>query len=37
MVGLFLWGLETYYVFTDPEGLRLGDRWADTRFVNVRG
>lgn len=35
-VGLFIFGVEIYFIVKSPEGERLGDRFAFTRVIDVK-
>ncbi len=35
-VGLFIYGIEIYYIITNPIGERIGDRLAFTKVVDVK-
>jgi uncharacterized RDD family membrane protein YckC len=36
VVMVLVWALEIYLVLTDPQGRRLGDRWAGTVVTDTR-
>ncbi|MGB9885659.1 MAG: RDD family protein [Moorellales bacterium] len=36
VVMILVWVLEIYLVLTDPQGRRLGDRWAGTMVIETR-